>query len=221
MKITIIYDNQAWDPGLEADWGFACLIEAPDGRRLLFDTGANGALLLKNMARLGIDPKSIPEVVISHLHWDHLGGLPAFLEQNPQATVFLPASCPPPAKATRSVAVRGPCLITPLIGSTGELTGGEQSLVLAAGRGWTVVSGCAHPGVGAILKAASGFGRVTALVGGLHGFQEFELLKDLDLVCPCHCTRHIKEIRERYPDSFVSGGAGKVLEMEPGKREPE
>ncbi|MGQ9688616.1 MAG: MBL fold metallo-hydrolase [Desulfobaccales bacterium] len=213
MKITIIYDNEAWDPRLEADWGFACLIDTPDGRRLLFDTGAKGPLLLHNLAKLGIEPKSIPEVVISHPHWDHLGGLPAFLEKNPEATVFLPASCPPVPRASKTVAVSGPCLITPLIGSTGELVGGEQSLVLDTGRGWAVVSGCAHPGVGNILKAASGFGPVTALVGGLHGFTEFDLLRTLALICPCHCTRHIKEIRERYPDPFVSGGAGKVLEL--------
>ncbi len=42
MKVTIVYDNETWQPGLEADWGFACLVEV-EGRRWLFDTGAKGA----------------------------------------------------------------------------------------------------------------------------------------------------------------------------------
>jgi len=76
-----------------------------------------------------------------------------------------------------------------------------------------VVCGCSHPGVGNILKAASQFGPVSALVGGLHGFQEFDLLAGLNLVCPCHCTQHKLEIMTRYPKTAVSGGAGKVLEF--------
>jgi 7,8-dihydropterin-6-yl-methyl-4-(beta-D-ribofuranosyl)aminobenzene 5'-phosphate synthase len=213
MKITLIYDNEAWDPELVADWGFACLIEPGDGRRLLFDTGAKGPVLLGNMAKLGIDPGTIPMVFISHAHWDHTGGLPAFLQHNPKAEVFLPASCPPPPGAAKIVAVKGPQEILPLFWSTGELNGGEQSLVADTGRGLVVVSGCAHPGVENILKAAARFGRVTALVGGLHGFREFELLRDLTLICPCHCTQRIAEIRQRYPETSVAGGAGKVLEL--------
>jgi len=213
MKITLIYDNELWDPGLQADWGFACLIEPGAGRRLLFDTGAKGPILLRNMAKLGIDPRTIPDVVISHAHWDHTGGLPAFLEQNPKATVYLPASCPPPSGAGKIVHVHGPCQLTPGFWSTGELDGGEQSLVVDTGRGLAVVCGCAHPGVAAILQAAARFGRVTALLGGLHGFREFDLIRDLSLVCPCHCTQRIAEIKRLYPGSFVQGGAGKVLEL--------
>jgi hypothetical protein len=32
MKLAIIYDNETWQPGLEAAWGFSCLVEA-NGRR--------------------------------------------------------------------------------------------------------------------------------------------------------------------------------------------
>lgn len=213
LKITLVYDNTAWDPQLEADWGFACLVEPGDGRRLLFDTGAKGPILLGNMAKLGIDPRTIPDVVISHAHWDHTGGLPAFLEHNPEATVYLPASCPPPPGAGKIVAVTGSRQIRPRMWSTGELAGIEQSLVVDTGQGLAVISGCAHPGVAAILKAAAGFGRVTALVGGLHGFREFDLLRDLTLICACHCTQHIADIRQRYPETSVAGGAGKVLEL--------
>ena len=80
-------------------------------------------------------------------------------------------------------------------------------------KGPMVICGCSHPGVGTILQAASRFGRVSALIGGLHGFQEYELLADLDFVCPCHCTQHKAEIMARYPETAVSGGAGKVIEI--------
>ena len=43
MKVTIVYDNETLQPGLEAAWGFSCLVEA-DGQRLLFDTGGPGTI---------------------------------------------------------------------------------------------------------------------------------------------------------------------------------
>ncbi len=72
MKVTSVYDNEIWQPGLEADWGYACLVEE-EGRRWLFDTGAKGAVLLANMENLGIDPQTITAIFISYAHWDHLG----------------------------------------------------------------------------------------------------------------------------------------------------
>jgi len=213
MKITIVYDNEAWAPGLKADWGFACLVEPADGGPLLFDTGAKRLILLENMQKLGLAPRPVSAVFISHDHWDHTGGLAAVLEQNRGATVYLPASCPPPAKAGRVFRIQGPCQLTPHFMSTGELNGGEQALVVDTGQGLAVICGCAHPGVEAILKTAAQFGQVTALVGGLHGFRDFDLLRDLRLVCPCHCTQNLAQIKELYPDTFVPGGAGKILHL--------
>jgi len=42
MKITIIYDNTAFEEDLQADLGFSCLIETKNTPKILFDTGANG-----------------------------------------------------------------------------------------------------------------------------------------------------------------------------------
>jgi 7,8-dihydropterin-6-yl-methyl-4-(beta-D-ribofuranosyl)aminobenzene 5'-phosphate synthase len=212
MRITIIYDNEAWQPGLEAAWGFSCLVEA-NGRRLLFDTGGRGAILLQNLATLNLDPQSISEIFISHDHWDHMGGLAEVLRLKGDATVYLPGSCLVPREARQAIKVQGPCALSENLFSTGELKGREQSLVVKTESGLAVICGCSHPGVGTILEAASQFGRVSALIGGLHGFQEFELLADLELVCPCHCTQHLAAIMARYPETAVSGGAGKVLEF--------
>lgn len=213
MKITIVYDNETWEPGLQADWGFACLIETDDGNRLLFDTGAKGSILLDNMAKLSLAPQTIPSVFISHAHWDHMGGLPALLGRNPAAVVFLPASCQKPPGVWKVSSIQEPGQIAPHIWSTGELDGGEQSLVVDHGQGLAVICGCAHPGVGAILKVAARFGRVTALVGGLHGFRDFGVLQDMTLVCPCHCTKYTDELAAYIPGAVVPGGAGKILEL--------
>ena len=73
MKITIIYDNETSQPGLEAAWGFSCLVEA-NGRRLLFDTGGRGEILLKNREALNLDPGSISEISISPRPLGPFGG---------------------------------------------------------------------------------------------------------------------------------------------------
>ncbi len=212
MKITLIYDNEVYREGLRADWGFSCLVEVEDQPRILFDTGANGKILLGNMERLDIEPEGIDEIFISHSHWDHTGGLPDFLKINPDVTIYSPSSYRPP-KAKKIVNIEKAMQIHENIFSTGELMGIEQSLVVKTERGLVVIDGCSHPGVGNILRAASQFGRVYALIGGLHGFREFALLKDLELVCPCHCTQHISEIKRLYPDKYIEGGAGRVIEL--------
>ena len=210
MKITIIYDNTAHRENLRADWGFSALVEA-EGRTILFDTGAKGAILLENMSALGVDPMSVEEVFISHAHHDHMGGLIDFLLINP-VRVILPQSAPVPQGA-EVIRVKGPVEIHPRIFSTGELRNGEQSLVVETDRGLVVIVGCSHPGVGTILDAASRFGKVRALIGGLHGFSDLDKIEDLELVCPTHCTARISQIRSRYPEKYLEGGAGRVIEI--------
>ena len=213
MKITLIYDNYVFTEGLLADWGFACLVEVENIPPILFDAGANGSILLSNMNKLSIDPTAIQEVFISHSHWDHLGGLPEFLEVNKDVKVYVPASCPPPHGAKEVISVSNPIQIHENIFSTGELKRVEQSIAIRTKKGIVVIVGCSHPGVGEILESASQFGKVYALIGGLHGFNDFDLLRDLDLVCPTHCTQHIKEIKSLYPEKCIDGGAGKIISL--------
>jgi 7,8-dihydropterin-6-yl-methyl-4-(beta-D-ribofuranosyl)aminobenzene 5'-phosphate synthase len=56
------------------EWGFAALVEA-DGHRLLFDTGARPDTVLNNARELGVDLADVRDVVLSHHHGDHTGGL--------------------------------------------------------------------------------------------------------------------------------------------------
>jgi 7,8-dihydropterin-6-yl-methyl-4-(beta-D-ribofuranosyl)aminobenzene 5'-phosphate synthase len=164
------------------------------------------------MHELGIDPAAIDIIVISHAHWDHTGGLSELLKVNQTASLFLPSSFQPLLPERSVVEVTNPVKITDTVFSTGELAGVEQSLVVKIDTGLAVISGCAHPGVGPILEAASSYGKVAVLIGGLHGFREFDLVKDLDLICACHCTVNKSQIKTLYPDKWLEGGVGTVIE---------
>ena len=56
------------------EWGFAALVEA-DGKRFLVDTGARPSTVLENAHELGIDLSGITDVILTHNHGDHTGGL--------------------------------------------------------------------------------------------------------------------------------------------------
>jgi 7,8-dihydropterin-6-yl-methyl-4-(beta-D-ribofuranosyl)aminobenzene 5'-phosphate synthase len=108
MRITIIYDNEVGQEGLESDWGFACLVEIEGISPILFDTGSSGRMLLSNMRKLNIDPSGISEVFISHAHLDHVGGLSDFLKENKYVKVYVPGSCLKPSGAREVISVKQP-----------------------------------------------------------------------------------------------------------------
>jgi 7,8-dihydropterin-6-yl-methyl-4-(beta-D-ribofuranosyl)aminobenzene 5'-phosphate synthase len=72
LKITVLSTMLA-DGDELGEWGFSALVEA-DGHRILYDTGAHTELVLRNAESLKIDLTTVPEVVLSHNHLDHVGG---------------------------------------------------------------------------------------------------------------------------------------------------
>ncbi|MFO7889919.1 MAG: MBL fold metallo-hydrolase [bacterium] len=213
MKITIIYDNTSYISDLTADWGFSCLIQGDDLPNILFDTGANGNILLSNMKKLHINPDDIELVFISHNHFDHTGGLSAFLNVNKHVTLYVPRSLRGIRNVKEVVHVTDAIKITKNVFSTGELENIEQSMAVKTDKGLVLVNGCSHPRMSTILDKASGFGKVYAIVGGFHGFSDYELFKDMELICSTHCTQHKQEIKSLYPDKVTEGGAGKIIEF--------
>jgi 7,8-dihydropterin-6-yl-methyl-4-(beta-D-ribofuranosyl)aminobenzene 5'-phosphate synthase len=215
MKITILYDNTVHKEGLRSDWGFSCLVELPrqGAPTILFDTGTNGSILLFNMERLAIDPTSVDEIFISHGHFDHTGGLAAFLRVKPDVTIYIPRSIRSAGGVENVISVGEPMEIHEDVFSTGEIDHIEQSMAVRTEKGIVLITGCSHPRMKHILDAASQFGNVYAVVGGLHGFSEYELFKDFELICPTHCTIHKKEIKQLYPEKYVEGGVGRVIEL--------
>jgi 7,8-dihydropterin-6-yl-methyl-4-(beta-D-ribofuranosyl)aminobenzene 5'-phosphate synthase len=79
MRVICVVDDavQRSSP-FWGEHGLAFLIETED-KRLLFDTGQSGTVLVHNLELLNLDPATIDAVAISHAHYDHTGGLPTLL----------------------------------------------------------------------------------------------------------------------------------------------
>jgi len=97
VKITILSTMLVGDASAGiGEWGFAALLEV-DGQRLLVDTGARAETVLRNAAELDIDLSTVTDLVITHNHADHTGGLLALRRElskrNPKALsrVHVPA----------------------------------------------------------------------------------------------------------------------------------
>jgi len=73
------------------------LIKGPGGRNILVDSGCYREVVLKGrtfrnfikpsetLAKLGLSPEDITDVIISHMHWDHAGGMDLF----PKAKIWI------------------------------------------------------------------------------------------------------------------------------------
>jgi 7,8-dihydropterin-6-yl-methyl-4-(beta-D-ribofuranosyl)aminobenzene 5'-phosphate synthase len=235
VTITVIYDNNPYEEGLETAWGFSCLIRGTE-KTILFDTGGDGPLLVRNMKRMGIDPRQIDLIVLSHIHGDHVGGLRNILEQNPDVEVYLPGSFPENFKeevkgyGAKAIDVHGPLKIGEHVYSTGEMGTGikEQSLIVRAEQGAIVITGCAHPGILEIVKRAKDLikDEILLVTGGYHlggkgrdeireivqGFRRLGVRS----VGPCHCTGDAarQSFEQEYREKYFDVGVGRVLTME-------
>lgn len=234
LRLTVVYNNLPQVAGLSTGWGFACLVETAH-HNVLFDTGGDGQTLLANMHRLGIDPRGIEAVVLSHIHGDHTGGLPEFLARNPRVTVYIPSSFPASFRTqieragAKVETVAGPRRLLDGLHSTGEMDDGteEQALIIDTARGLVIITGCAHPHIVDMAAAARDYldKDIVLLMGGFHlqGKGESELrtiiaqLKALSVqrVAPSHCTGElaIGLFREAWDEDFIAGGLGAVIEL--------
>jgi len=88
LKITILSTMLVGDTTGIGEWGFSALVEA-DGHRILLDTGYHPETVLQNARDLKIDLSDVREVILTHNHGDHVGGLLTLrremMKQNPDA----------------------------------------------------------------------------------------------------------------------------------------
>jgi len=86
VSIVILADNIGCGE-LVGEWGLSMLVEY-GGKRFLLDTGSSDRFI-SNAQILGIDIGTVDFAVLSHAHYDHTGGLEAFLQANQRAPVYL------------------------------------------------------------------------------------------------------------------------------------
>ncbi len=79
-KVTVLVDNVVRGRKLWGEHGLSLLVEA-GGRKILFDTGQSGEILVHNSTELGLNLKDVDCIALSHGHYDHTGGLPALLNK--------------------------------------------------------------------------------------------------------------------------------------------
>jgi len=216
MELRILYDNEA-NEGFKSSWGFSCLV----GGKLLFDVGADLDTLIFNMRRASVKLDSIDRVVLSHEHGDHVGGV-TILNMLGDVEVFVPTSFSRSFKRKLAayenvslVEIDEASKVSNGFYTTGELGSfiKEQSLIVETDNGLTVITGCSHPGLENILKAASKFGEIYGVVGGFHGFSKLEALGEIGFIVPCHCTVRKKEILALYPKTSMKCSAGCRIEV--------
>jgi 7,8-dihydropterin-6-yl-methyl-4-(beta-D-ribofuranosyl)aminobenzene 5'-phosphate synthase len=87
MLMKTLVEDTALSGEISSEHGLSLYIEA-NGRRLLFDMGKTD-LFLENAAKLGVRIDRVDLAVVSHGHYDHGGGLSAFLNANRNAMVYI------------------------------------------------------------------------------------------------------------------------------------
>ncbi|MGC9059504.1 MAG: MBL fold metallo-hydrolase [Candidatus Aenigmatarchaeota archaeon] len=220
---------------MKVAWGFSCLIEGLE-KKILFDTGGDGKILIKNMENLGINPKDIKLIFLSHNHWDHIGGLMDFLNKNPNVVIYLLSSFPEEIKNSiknknaKFIEIKKPIYICEKVGTTGQLGTfiKEESLVIETKKGLVIITGCAHPKIVHIIKFVKDYFKkdIYLAIGGFHlkGFSDNELKKIIQQfrklgvkkVGPCHCSgERCRELfKDEYQKDYIEIGVGKIINVE-------
>ncbi|MBN1820899.1 MAG: MBL fold metallo-hydrolase [Prolixibacteraceae bacterium] len=223
----IVYNNMASETELESDWGFAAWIEL-DGKVYLFDTGTKGEVLISNLKKLNLDPALIEKVIISHNHFDHIGGLPAMAaELKPNTVVYLPEKLNDQVAGqiksldlkveTGFTKIADKLWITEVMENPANRIK-EHTLVIENGDKYIIMTGCAHPGIVSICESIVNHfpEKIPELVtGGFHlvstGDQEVEKiserLKELGIqkAGASHCTgdKAVEIFKKDWGENYI------------------
>ena len=90
VVITNVYDAfGSKSKGLKHDFGFSSIVQYK-GKTILFDAGTDARVFESNLKSLKIDLRKIDIAVVSHGHYDHIGGFDYLLSVNPKVKIYLP-----------------------------------------------------------------------------------------------------------------------------------
>ena len=79
MEIITLIENKEGICGLQNEFGLSFLIK-DENKTFIFDTGKTGEFI-KNADKLNINLKDVKDMVLSHSHFDHTGGVKTFTEK--------------------------------------------------------------------------------------------------------------------------------------------
>lgn len=186
FSLTAVVEAKS-DQDFKTEAGISYFLET-DNSNLLFDIAFSGEsnAFAENFKKLGLAEKNFDQLVISHLHPDHMGGIKA--SRNNEITlspviedkisnIYLPA--PAETGSKKRTIIYGPQLIKNDIAATGPLRANlffsgpteEQALVVnLKNKGAVVILGCGHPDLRTTLKMAEKITgeNIYAVAGGLH-----------------------------------------------------
>jgi 7,8-dihydropterin-6-yl-methyl-4-(beta-D-ribofuranosyl)aminobenzene 5'-phosphate synthase len=90
ITLTNAYDAFGFEKkGLTRHFGFSTVVQYK-GKNILFDAGTDARLFENNIKSLKIDLSKIDIAVVSHGHYDHIGGFDYLLSVNPKVKIYLP-----------------------------------------------------------------------------------------------------------------------------------
>ncbi len=211
FEINIVYDDKCPKSGFLTGFGFSSLIyNYFTGNFSLFDTGGNGTILIHNIKEFNVDLSEIKNVIISHNHHDHAGGLAKILQNNPLIDVYVPIDDLKsflrvfPNKQIHGVSKM--IEIEKNLFISGQFKGSfnsEQSVFLKTNDNELIILvGCAHPGLEKFIIKAQNISRIRAIIGGFHGFKKLSYLEDIEFIGACHCSKYYNFIKETFPRQF-------------------
>lgn len=217
ITFKVLYNNIPLNDSFAGDNGLSCLIEIGE-HSYLFDAGRIPEILTGNTEALEIDASKIDFIFISHIHSDHIGGLPGIIEKCNRPLLYLPASFPKSqAPKGREYVVSKIVKAKPFVSDTIHIkeavklneyfysTGMfedrtyEQALIINTSEGLIILTGCSHPGIVEIVRGAKSLlnREVYLVMGGFHlavtDSVEVKNIADelrnlTKFIAPCHCT---------------------------------
>ena len=209
--IGIVYDDKCPKPGFLTGFGFSTLVYNNFTENYsLFDTGGKGDILVHNINEFNVEISKIKNVIISHNHHDHAGGLARILQKNPSINVYVPMD---EFKAFSRVfsnnSIHG---VSEMIeieknlyisGQFKSTFNSEQAVFLKTkDNEFIILVGCAHPGLEKFIIKAQKISDIKAIIGGFHSFKELSYLENIDFIGACHCSKYYNFIRETFPNQF-------------------
>ncbi len=204
-----IYNSLGLIPG----WGLSVAIKFK-GKNILFDCGWSDSIELNNLSKLSIPDNIFDYIIISHQHWDHMGGLAAIIDRNPEATIYLPDDFSNRLtdelkkkghKVFRLKGINGPLKLLDGFYITGDALHeniiGEQGIIIKCEKYNLLICGCLHPGLKPLYSLASKSLEPNAILGGIHGFKDLEFLRSTKIrnLFLGHCTEHL-ELFKKLPN---------------------